>query len=584
VAGGAALAAGLLAGFGLRGQGDTGSGPEQAHYQLRPITAYVGAEYDSGWSPDGNFLAYSHTANGPLDIFVLPREGGEPIPLVVSPADDGAPRWSPDARWIVFASNRDDRTALYLVPPLGGPVRRLAEIGFAPLDLLGLEAALGAQPWSPDSSRIVFSRRVETGDVGLFEIDVETGEERALSSPPSGTLDLAASWSFDGKRIVHIHSLPRGSMELRLIDLAADSVRSLPVRATTLQYPTWAPDDRSLLVGSDQGGSLDIWRFTLAGGTLKPITLGPQDVSISNVSPSGRVAVSSFSHQTDLYIQALDGGPARRLTAHTHGNFESQWSPDGRLIAYASTRTGGEELWILEVQTGQERRLTDNSDLDLSPTWSPDGSELAFISSRDGGPALWVVDVDGRRPRRLSKPDAERSLDMLSRPSWSPDGAVIGFIQQGGGLYTIDRKGKLQGPLLEGVQAFGWYRDARRVIYTTGGTGDGRPAEMRVSNLRTGEEQVLLQQPHVELAVSRDGSMVSYVRSTSHFDMQLNLIRLEPPDQPDGLPRTRGEPEVIAHGQGEWHVHNGGFSPDGSRVVYTRDTDTGDLFELTGLF
>ncbi len=40
----------------------------------------------------------------------------------------------------------------------------------------------------------------------------------------------------------------------------------------------------------------------------------------------------------------------------------------------------------------------------------------------------------------------------------------------------------------------------------------------------------------------------------------------------------------MTHGKGEWHVHNGDIAPDGRTVVYTRDTDSADLYELEGLF
>ena len=45
-----------------------------------------------------------------------------------------------------------------------------------------------------------------------------------------------------------------------------------------------------------------------------------------------------------------------------------------------------------------------------------------------------------------------------------------------------------------------------------------------------------------------------------------------------------GEPVQITHGKGEWHVHNGDWSPDGRQVVYTRDTDSGNLYLLEGVF
>ena len=62
--------------------------------------------------------------------------------------------------------------------------------------------------------------------------------------------------------------------------------------------------------------------------------------------------------------------------------------------------------------------------------------------------------------------------------------------------------------------------------------------------------------------------------------LRLGGNELEPPADPDGLPRAMGEPEYVARSQGTWHVHNGGWSPDSKSLVYTRDTDHGDIYEL----
>ena len=49
---------------------------------------------------------------------------------------------------------------------------------------------------------------------------------------------------------------------------------------------------------------------------------------------------------------------------------------------------------------------------------------------------------------------------------------------------------------------------------------------------------------------------------------------------PDGLPRDVGEPEYVVRTEGTWHVHNGGWSADSTKLVYTRDMDYGDIYEL----
>ncbi len=62
--------------------------------------------------------------------------------------------------------------------------------------------------------------------------------------------------------------------------------------------------------------------------------------------------------------------------------------------------------------------------------------------------------------------------------------------------------------------------------------------------------------------------------------MELQVLRLAPPSGPDGLPRAIGEPQQVTFGGGVWHVHNGGWAPDGSALVYSRDRDYGDIYVI----
>jgi hypothetical protein len=58
------------------------------------------------------------------------------------------------------------------------------------------------------------------------------------------------------------------------------------------------------------------------------------------------------------------------------------------------------------------------------------------------------------------------------------------------------------------------------------------------------------------------------------------LLNLASSSETDGLPQASGEPECTVATEGSWHVHNGGWSPDSKSIVYTRDQDYGDLYEL----
>ena len=142
-------------------------------------------------------------------------------------------------------------------------------------------------------------------------------------------------------------------------------------------------------------------------------------------SPNGRQIAFSSSRDgnVDIYVMAADGSDVRRLTDHLSGDRSPAWSPDGRHLAFSSSRDGGDDdIYVMAVDGSGVRRLTDHLSEDRSPAWSPDGRHLAFSSSRDGNVDIYVMAVDGSGVRRLT--------DHLSEdrsPAWSPDGRHLAF-------------------------------------------------------------------------------------------------------------------------------------------------------------
>jgi dipeptidyl aminopeptidase/acylaminoacyl peptidase len=105
---------------------------------------------------------------------------------------------------------------------------------------------------------------------------------------------------------------------------------------------------------------------------------------------------------------------------------DPQLSPDGRRVAYTVTATslkdnrGVSRIWIAEVAGGEPRQITEGPGSDRQARWSPDGRSLAFVSTRENGPQLWILPVEGGEPHRLS------SLpDGVSDPVWLPDGTGV---------------------------------------------------------------------------------------------------------------------------------------------------------------
>lgn len=92
------------------------------------------------------------------------------------------------------------------------------------------------------------------------------------------------------------------------------------------------------------------------------------------------VSLGENTRNNDIWVAPVAGGPAVRLAATASSEDRPRWSPDGRQIAFVSTRSGSQQIWIIPAAGGEARQLTSIATGASGLTWSPDGKWLAFVS------------------------------------------------------------------------------------------------------------------------------------------------------------------------------------------------------------
>jgi Tol biopolymer transport system component len=149
-----------------------------------------------------------------------------------------------------------------------------------------------------------------------------------------------------------------------------------------------------------------------------------------------RLAFTDVKFSAHIWRTELRGpNPAARqqeFVASSIGEKTQHYSPDGRKIAFSSTRSGSQEIWVANSDGSDPVKLTAFNDAAcIIPRWSPDGREIAFEVDRLGRGDVWVVGAEGGAPRKV--------IENGFSPSWSHDKKWIYYTSHRTGRFQIEK-------------------------------------------------------------------------------------------------------------------------------------------------
>jgi Tol biopolymer transport system component len=454
-------------------------------------------EIEIALSPDGSLLAFTRVDGDSTDLFVKQIGSGEPLRIAQGLFAYSQLSWSPEGREIAFSRQVEREgeaahDAIIAVPALGGAERQLTT---AVTKTHGLA-------WSPDGQRLAITDTQSAHEPdGIFLVSLETGEKQRLTGPPREFRwgDWFPRLSPDGRTVAFL----RGSGshdDIFLVSVEGGEPRRLTSGNGLTRGLDWAPDGKSLVFSSTRAraGFAGLWRVPAAGGEPEPLPFGENAAQLTVPRRVHRLAYVKRQEKGDIWRLPGQGAAAtvpapERLLSSTWLDACPEYSPDGRRIAFASTRSGHMEIWVSDAEGTSPRQLTFLEDpWTVAPTWSPDGQQIAFHSGREGSFDIYVIGASGGAPRRITADPWP--LDEF-QPRWSRDGPFVYFASfregradtwkvpaEGGEAVQVTRAG--------GAVAFE-SPDGQSLYYTKAYGGGGPPGLWRRPIAGGPEERVL---------------------------------------------------------------------------------------------
>jgi serine/threonine protein kinase len=403
----AAIAA--ISAWRLRGNAPT---PEPALTTI-PLTTFTGSESMPTFSPDGNQVAFvwNGEQHDNADVYVKAMGPGPPLRLTTDPERDSSPAWSPDGSSIAFVRGDGDALRLLLIPALGGPERKLADLQ---LKSGGTYASASAPliAWSPDGRWIAFPQANAPGEPsGVFVLSLQTGERRRLTSPPKDAYgDSGVAFSPDGRALAFVRASNFGT-RLYVLPLTPDvqpagEPRLLPSSHPLSLTPAWTADGGEVVFSAIDLSSVNrgLWRVAASGSEPpRRLPMAVDDSTEPAISRQGRRIAYSVSAgdqniwRVELSAAGQAGSPVR-LIASTQAELSPQYSPDGQRIAFGSNRAGTTELWLCDAAGANPAQITSLGAHSGTPRWSPDGRRIVFDSNKEGRFQIYVMETAGACP------------------------------------------------------------------------------------------------------------------------------------------------------------------------------------------
>ena len=312
-----------------------------------PLTSLPGLELHPALSPDARRLAFIWDVpeRNNFDVYVKEIGSEEMVRLTNDAAPDYRPVWSPDGRYIAFLRQQGMGAAVFVVPASGGQERKLTEI--TEVSRLWLEHLFSFDlDFSPDGRFLAVPGRSPDGKSwSIYSVSLETGQKRPLTTSDSPMIiDRDPAFSPDGRRLAFLRGdfAPGGALLMQPLSsegAPAGPPAGLPKPIAKglygLSSVSWMPGGQELVVGPDL-------LVSATGSRSRSFRLPASNPFHPQVRGT-RLAFADVEIRQQMFRVALAGGRGDQpvpFLSSTRDDSSQAFSPDGRRVAFSSSRSG----------------------------------------------------------------------------------------------------------------------------------------------------------------------------------------------------------------------------------------------------